>query len=60
VPRHANTDGGGALMTAFVEVALPDGGSLIVEQAEGVHVVRAGHVQQIAQTAGESFESALD
>jgi Trypsin-co-occurring domain 1 len=44
----------------FVEVPLPGGGSLIVEQGEDEHVVRAGRAQQIAQTAGESFESALD
>lgn len=44
----------------FVEVPLPDGGSLIVEHREDEQVVRAGRVQQITQTTGESFESALD
>ena len=47
-------------MSDFVEVPLPDGGSLIVEQGEGEQVVRAGRAQQVAKTAGESFESALD
>lgn len=47
-------------MAAFVEVPLPDGGALIVEQGGDEHVIRAGRVQQITQTTGESFESALD
>jgi len=47
-------------VAAFVEVPLPDGGALIVEQGGDEHVIRAGRVQQITQTTGESFESALD
>jgi hypothetical protein len=48
------------LMATFVEVPLPDGGSLIVERAEDEGVVRAGRLREIAETAGESFESAVD
>jgi NTP-dependent ternary system trypsin peptidase co-occuring protein len=49
-------------VASFVEVPLPGGGSLIVEAADGLDdaVVRAGRVQQIADAASESFESALD
>ncbi|MEU0947240.1 CU044_2847 family protein [Streptomyces canus] len=48
-------------MTAFVEVPLPDGGSLIVEQSgDDVGVVRAGRMRDVAEMATESFESALE
>ena len=49
-------------MASFVEVPLPEGGSLIVEASGELDdaVVRAGRVQQIADAASESFESALD
>jgi Trypsin-co-occurring domain 1 len=45
----------------FVEVPLPDGGSLIVEQVGSGQVVRAGgRVERVADAVGESFESAVD
>lgn len=49
-------------MASFVEVPLPNGGSLIVEATGELDdsVVRAGRVQRIADAASESFESALD
>lgn len=49
-------------MASFVEVPLPDGGSLIVEASGELDdgVVRAGRAQRIADAASESFESALD
>jgi NTP-dependent ternary system trypsin peptidase co-occuring protein len=55
-------DTGEAAVASFVEVPLPGGGSLIVEASGELDdaVVRAGRVQQIADAASESFESALD
>lgn len=48
-------------MVTFVEVPLPDGGSLIVEQrADEDGVVRAGRVRDVAAMATETLESALD
>ena len=49
-------------MAGFVEVPLPNGGSLIVETSEelGDGVVRAGRAQRMADAASETFESALD
>jgi hypothetical protein len=45
----------------FVEVPLPDGGSLIVEASPDLDegLVRASAAQRIAEVASESFESAL-
>ena len=47
---------------AFVEVPLPDGGSLVVEAAEEPddEVVRAGHARELAAGVAESFEAALE
>jgi hypothetical protein len=49
-------------MPSFVEVPLPNGGSLIVEQdeEEQVGIVRAGRVRDVADMAVESFETAMD
>ncbi len=49
-------------MTRFVEIPLPDGGSLVVEVAEdlGTEVVPAGHARELAAGVAESFESALE
>jgi Trypsin-co-occurring domain 1 len=48
-------------VTTYVEVPLPDGGSLIVEQSgDGEGIVRAGRVRDVATMATETLESALD
>jgi Trypsin-co-occurring domain 1 len=51
----------GTKMADFVEVPIPGGGSLLVEVTESVdEVVRAGRLHDLADSATESFESALD
>lgn len=46
-------------MTGFVEVPLPDGGSLIVERVNDEDIVRAGRIRDVTGMAAETFESAL-
>jgi Trypsin-co-occurring domain 1 len=45
---------------SFVEVSLPDGGSLIVEGDSGQSVVQAGRGRRVSEFVEETFESALD
>ncbi|MFI0479568.1 CU044_2847 family protein [Actinomadura sp. 9N215] len=48
-------------MATYVEVPLPEGGSLIVEQGEEEGgIVRAGRVRDVADMATETFEAAMD
>lgn len=47
-------------MDSFVEVALPGGGSLIVEHVDDEAVVEASRGRRVADFLEESFESALD
>jgi hypothetical protein len=49
-------------VTTFVEIPLPDGGSLIVEQSVDEYpdgVARAGRLSDVTALTTETFESAL-
>jgi hypothetical protein len=47
-------------MEAFAEIALPGGGSLIVEATGDDAVVQAGRGRRVGEMVEESFESAID